>query len=636
MKIIALISKWWLDTSLKTHLMVLTTLLVSLIMSGLTFWALAIIQEDSIIADTRFCQDLCLLLASNLLFIIENNSKELPGFIEKIYLNTSNIRYILLFSEDRTLFFGLPVYTDRIYSLFHLHQNLSQLEAQNFLFSIPLVKYNTIFHDDIIDIIIPLNGKGENFGSLNLGINCSAILTSSYQLIRNISVAIFVSVWLMFLIGMTFNACIFTGPIKQLLLGIKNIAAGNFNTRINVNVDGELGNLIISFNEMAARLESYEKKNVDHIMLEKMKLETIVSTIEDGTILVDTEFRFLFINQIAMKIFNWSNVDIIGKSIWNYFPLHINEALLPILNGFVQADNLNNFDCVTKELSINIDYDSPKVFHFLLTAVLDCNSHVLTSMAIIFRDISQIVKLNEAKNQFMANVSHELRTPLCNISSFLETLLDYHDNLKYYQKIRFLSIANSETKRLSALVNDILDLSKLESGFNYSLTHVDILSLINDIIQSYQLIASLNNIQLITEFDKSVKFVWAHSSSLSQVFANLLSNAIKFTSLQGQIILRIYVVNIVPIYSNLISDSPYYNYVVRIEIMDEGIGINRRDQKNIFDRFVRIENTIHSLKGTGLGLSIVKSILNKYNTDIFINSEPLVGTSLWFDLLPVL
>nr|QVY58289.1 drug sensory protein A [Kappaphycus striatus] len=628
------ISKWWANINLKTRLMVLMTLTVSLIMSGLTFWSLTTIQEDSIITDTRFCKDLGILFASNILNFLEtNNHQELASFVEKIYLNTSSIRYILFFNTDGSLFLGLPAYSEKVQKLLQLHRNLFQLETQNFLFGIPLVKYNNIFHDHIIDITIPLTKNGKNFGSLDLGINSNPTLISSSKLIRNVSIAIFVSIWLMAVIGVAFNIFTITEPIKQLLVGVKNIASGNFNQRIDLPFDGELGDLILGFNEMAERLESYEKKNVDQLMLEKMKLEAIVDTITDGAILVDTDLRLLFINQIAVKALDCSNIDIIGKLIFHLFPKHVNEALLPALNNLVNSNYLSNFQYQTKEICINFDYNSKKILRFLLTAVLEHRNNVLTGVAIIVQDISREVNLNDAKNQFITNVSHELRTPLSNIGSFLETLLDYHNFLSLKQQMHFLKIANNETKRLSALVNDILDLSRLESEYAYTLVPIDLIDIINNAISSYELITNYNHVQLKIEYDPNIKLVWGNESSLLQVFINLISNSIKFTSMEGNIILRVYSLKssyASQLYPNYSVQCPH---IIRVEIIDEGIGIDKRDQKNIFDRFVRIENHIHVLEGTGLGLSIIKNILHKHNTNIMLQSDLLVGTSLWFDLV---
>nr|YP_010952162.1 two component sensor kinase [Gloiopeltis furcata]WMP13831.1 two component sensor kinase [Gloiopeltis furcata] len=493
----------------------------------------------------------------------------------------------------------------------------------------PLIKYSTLFNDNIIDIVIPLNKNGQNFGCLDLGINSNSTLASSSKLIRNTITIVFASVWFMFILGVLFNMLIIKQPLEELSLAVKSIASGNFNKRINFAFYGKIGDLIFYFNDMAEKLEFYEKKNVDKLVLEKMKLETIVSTVADGAILVDTELRVLFVNQTALKVFEWSNLDIIGQSIINYFPSHINEKLLPALNSLVKSTYVYNWNRETKELTVNLGFNSTKTICFLLTTILDQSSNLITGVAIIMQDVSNEVKLSEAKNQFITNISHELRTPLCNIGSFLETLLDYHDSLSLQQQKQFLNIANNETKRLTILVNDILDLSRLESEHSYNLTQVALCDILKDLVMSSQIAANFNSIELILEVDPSIKFVWGNENSLWQVLANLLSNAIKFTSVGGRIVLRVYLINSSIKCKNLRNVSKW----TRIEVIDEGIGLDPRDRKRIFDRFIRIENNTHLLEGTGLGLSIVKNIIDKHGAHIALQSQVSVGASFWFDLL---
>lgn len=637
-KIVNCFYRYWSNINLKTRLIALSTLIISLIMSSMTFWILTKIQEDSTFMDIRFCQDLAVLFSANVLDLLESNSQQdLASFVEKIYLSTSSIRYILFFRVDGSLLFTLPVYSIKVHKVLQLHQNLFQFEKKDFLFGTPLVQYSKMFQDNIIDIIIPLTKSGKSLGTLNLGINAKTNLYSSSHFISNISILVFILTWMIVMISIIFNTFKFTQSIEVLLDGIQNIASGNFFYRANVNLDtdNELANVIICFNEMAEKLESYEKINVSKLTAEKNKLETIVSIIADGIILVDNELRLVFVNQAATKSFNWFNLDIIGKSIFSCFPVHVNEAVLPILNNLVKSSYVDNCNVSTAELCVKFEYDSKKVFKFLLTPVINDNSAMLSGVALITQDITREIQLNEAKNQFISNVSHELRTPLCNIGSFLETLLDYNYSLSNKQKVEFLEIANNETKRLSTLVNDILELSHLEFNFSYNLKAVNIRSILHDVVKISYLRALNNNINIVIEFDKDIGLVLAHESSLSQVVANLLSNAIKFTSFNGIIVLRVYnipIVNTKIRFNNL--GSKVHNFI-RVEVIDEGIGINKGDQKSIFDRFMRIEDNIHTLEGTGLGLSIVESILDKYNTKIIVNSQLCVGTSFSFDLAEI-
>jgi len=624
--------------NLKMRFMVLSTLIISLLISSFTFWSFTIIQEDSLINNNRFCKDLGTLFSYNIINSINTkNDQQLASFIEEIYISTSSIRYILFFHLDGSLFFSLPVYKNNIQEILQLHQNLFQLETQNFLFSTPLIQNNILFNENITSVIIPLTYNGQSSGIIDVGISSNLSVTSSLVFIRNISVLIFVSIWLLVILFTVLHFITIIRPINQLLYGMQSISLGNFTQRLEINSNYELNDVIVCFNEMVERLEYYEKNNLDKFELEKNKLESIVSIIADGAILIDVELRLLFVNAVAMKSLNWVNVDVIGDSICNHLPLHVIDSLLPIFNKLVKSTYSENFNYKTDRICINFDYDSKKNFRFLLTAVIDPSNKIFTGIAIIIQDISREVQLNNAKTQFISNVSHELRTPLCNIGSFLETLLDYSHSLNEKQKIQFLTIANSETQRLSKLVNDILDLSRLESTFQYDLSMINLSQILSYVLKTSQIIASRYSIKLILEVEPRIECILGHESSFLQVISNLLSNAIKFTSHRGQIIIRVYLLDSLPLsaisYASL--NQSQIMTLVRIEIIDEGIGIDIRDQKSIFDRFVRIEDNIHTLKGTGLGLSIIKNILKKYNTSIYLFSHVSVGTNLWFDLLNI-
>nr|QCI04358.1 Drug sensory protein A [Antithamnion hubbsii] len=622
----------------KMRLIVFITLVISLLISSFTFWSLTVIQKDSLVTNNRFCKDLGTLLSYSILYTLDSKSEhQLASFIEEVYINTSSIRYILFFNLDGSLFFSLPLYKNNIQDILQLHQNLFQLETKNFLFNTPLIQNTNFFGDNITNIIMPLTLNGNNIGSLDLGISSNPSFISSSMFIRNISILIFVSIWLLVILFNILHFVITSELIQQLLYGMEKVSSGNFTKRIDIKLNNQWNDLIVSFNEMAERLEFYEKKNIAELILEKNKLELIVSTIADGAILVDTELRLLFANHMAIKTFNWVNLDIMGQYICNYLPLHIVESLLPIFNNLIKSTYIDSLNYVVDEVCINLDYDAKKNFRLLLTAVIDTNSKILTGIAIIIQDISREVQLNKAKHQFISNVSHELRTPLCNIGSFLETLLDYNDSLNDKQKVQFLRIANSETQRLSILVNDILDLSRLESTFTYDLAPVNLVYILSYVLKTSEIIASKYNINLILEIEPDISFVLGHQNSLLQIFSNLLSNAIKFTHNYGQIVLRVYSLISLPLYKqdySLVNNHMSFD-LVRIEIIDEGIGIDKLEQKNVFDRFVRIEDNIHTLQGTGLGLSIVKNILAKYKTSIFLQSQLSVGTSLWFDLFKI-
>nr|AGH27720.1 hypothetical chloroplast protein 26 [Neopyropia yezoensis]QFZ67056.1 Ycf26 [Neopyropia yezoensis] len=625
------LKKWWSDITLQTRLMAMTTLMVSLLMSSLTFWTLTNIQQETRLVDNRFGKDLSLLLAVNITPILEgNNYLQLQQFIEHFYLSTSSIRYILVFNAEGQIYYSIPFSSETVVNLFSL-SDYECLRSEIYYFSnTPIVNTPNHLEGEIIDIIIPLNKEKKLLGVLNIGINSNPTLTTSSQLTRDVSVAVFVSIWLMVILGAAFNAFTITKPIRELLTGVKNIASGDFHQRISLPFGGELGALIFNFNEMAERLEKYEQQNVEKLTSEKAKLETLVSTIADGAILLDKDLRVILVNRTAIENFGWEGKDIAGSMIIDYLPEDINQQLFPALNDIVRKNFLEQSLCETQEICIKLQKNYKKTFRVLLTTVLDYKYSILKGIAITIQDRTEEVELNEVKNQFISNVSHELRTPLFNIRSFLETLYEYHDSLDNRQKLEFLAIANKETERLTRLVNDVLDLSRLESDQEYPLQSMDLVSAIEQTVRTYQLSAKDKKIDLHIDIEENLPCILGNYSLVLQILANLIGNSLKFTHSDGIIVLRTYRINDS---ASKLNSTPLQIQKVRVEICDTGIGISKKNQERIFARFLRIENYVHTLEGTGLGLSIVKNIIQKHNSEIHLYSELKNGSCFFFDLI---
>jgi len=622
--------KWWLNVGLKTRLISMTILILSILMSTFAFFTLFRIQSELVNTDQRFCRDFSIILANDIVHFLEtNNSVELNNFIEAIYLTTSSVQYIRIFNINGDLIFSFPICDLNSQDLFNLGNQIVTIQQYESISNIENIIDIFNFKYSFIETFYPLSNHVNNLGFIQLGLISNSSILYVAKIIQGFSLLSFVAIWLIFILGLAFNFLIMIEPISQILIGLQNIIAGNFGYKVKSNFQGELGNLIFSFNEMSERLRFYEKKNIAQLVSEKAKLQALVSTIEDGAILLDTELRLLFVNKVASKVFQWFNKDIIGQVIFQYLPIHVNQALLPILNNMVRSNCLYNETLQAQEVIIDLNYESLKTFRFLLSTVLNHNAECLTSIVITIQDITRETQLNEAKNQFISNVSHELRTPLCNIGSFLETLIDYSHKLTFQQKTQFLQIAYSETQRLNILVNDVLDLSRLESEYNYLLKNIVLINTISYIVEASQIIALNKKVKIVLEIHNSIKKLLAHEISLYQVLSNLISNSLKFTHKGGRIIIRVYPLLNGYKFSEFSRINPE---IARLEVIDEGVGIDKTFQAQIFDRFMRVENNIHTLKGTGLGLSIVKNIIEKHNSVIHLHSEAGIGTSFWFDL----
>lgn len=376
---------------------------------------------------------------------------------------------------------------------------------------------------------------------------------------------------------------------------------------------------------MAERLERYDEQNLDRLTAEKAKLEILVSRIADGAILLDMDLSIMLINLNALTVFDLgpTKEEVIGKKIYKCLPLEISSQLLPIFNklkdGAINLDlNFSNKDLCVQSIKFK-----QKVIRVFLAPVLDQNIDKIRGIVMTIQDITKEVDLNEAKNKFIANVSHELRTPLFNILSFLETLYEYDESLNNTQRLEFLFTANQETKRLSRLVNHVLDLSRLESDTKYDFSLFDIHILIDQVNRLYKITLKEKNIHCLIELENSLNYLYGNYDLILQIIINLVTNSIKFTYSDGYIVIRFYFIN--KFYLNS-------NKMVRVEITDTGIGMQDSNRSKIFDRFYRLENYVHTLEGTGLGLSIVKNIVHKHNSDIFFSTELNSGTTFWFDL----
>ena len=619
-KVRDVIVRWWRDFTLQTRLLAGATLVVSILMSGLTFWAVNSIQQDARLNDTRFGRDLGLLLSANVSpLVYEGDREELARFSYSFYQSTSSVRYMLYADEDGAIYFGIPYSDASVQNSLTIRRRMQLPDNYARNANLPFVRQHLTPAGQVTDVFVPIKYDGNYLGVLALGINPNPTVVASSNLTRDVAVAVFVSIWAMVILGAVFNALTITQPIKELLTGVKNIAAGNFQQRINLPLGGELGELIYSFNDMAERLERYEEQNIEELTAEKAKLETLISTIADGAMLLDTEMHVVLVNPAARRIFGWESRELSGNTVLQHFPNAVRVQLTRPLFMATSGESEG------MEFRIILTEPTRRTIRVMLNTVFDQSRENAKGIAITVQDVTREVALNEAKSQFISNVSHELRTPLFNIKSFIETLHEYGDELSQEERQEFLETTNHETDRLTRLVNDVLDLSRLESNRRYQFGEVELQQPIEQTLRTYQLNARDKKVTLHHDVEPHLPPARGNYDLLLQVFGNLVGNSLKFTEAGGKVMIRAYRLPHPDHPDNL-------DEFIRVEIADTGIGIASEDQAAIFDRFFRVENRVHTLEGTGLGLSIVKNIVEKHSSRVHLVSEVNVGTTFWFDL----
>ena len=631
------INLWWSRFNLRSKLLAFGTLVVSFIMTLITFFALSSIQKDAGMNDTRYARDLGLLLSGNVTELVaKNQTRELFNVAEKFWRSSRNLRYIFFTDPDGFVKLGIPVSATASESdaegALQLTRKLklpSELKKQP---QFPLVRQHSTPQGQVTDVFVPMLWKGEYLGTLALGVTPNKKALATAALTREITVAVFISIWVLVIIGAVFNALTITRPIRELVIGVREIAKGNFKSRVDLPMSGELGELLTGFNAMASRLEDYDAANIEELKAAQVKQQSLIATMADGALLLDEQGNIVLVNPTARRLFRWEGRNLEGQNLLNQLPdslvKELETPITSLLNNFGDNDDLR---CNLEE--------PPRTLRIVLKSVRDTTGENIKGIAVTVQDLTREVQLNAAQKRFISNVSHELRTPLFNIKSYVETLYDLGEQLTKDEQKEFLGVANSETDRLTRLVNDVLDLSKLESGRTIQLEALSIKEAMEQTLRNYKLNAEEKNVKLRLNVENNLTFVLGNWDMLLQVFDNLVGNALKFSQEGGTINLKAYTWPDICVASpvDLDNKAPHCEILspmpkIRVEVSDTGYGISEIDQQRIFERFYRVEDSVHTEVGTGLGLSIVKGIVDKHGSEIRMASEPNTGTTFWFEL----
>ena len=628
---------WWSRFNLRSKLLAIGTLVVSFIMTLITFFALSSIQKDAGMNDTRYARDLGLLLSGNVTELVaKNQTRELFNVAEKFWRSSRNLRYIFFTDPDGFVKLGIPVSAtttdpedEDALQLTRKLQLPSELKKQP---QFPLVRQHSTPQGQVTDVFVPMLWKGEYLGTLALGVTPNKKALATAALTREITVAVFISIWVLVIIGAVFNALTITRPIRELVIGVREIAKGNFKSRVDLPMNGELGELLNGFNAMASKLEDYDAANIEELKAAQVKQQSLIATMADGALLIDEQGKIVLVNPTARRLFRWEGRNLEGQKLLHQLPDSLIKELETPITSLL--DNFGDSD----DLRCNLE-EPPRTLRIVLKSVRDTTGENIKGIAVTVQDLTREVQLNAAQKRFISNVSHELRTPLFNIKSYVETLYDLGEQLTKDEQKEFLGVANSETDRLTRLVNDVLDLSKLESGRTIQLEPLSIKEAMEQTLRNYKLNAEDKNVKLAISLEDNLPLVLGNWDMLLQVLDNLVGNALIFNQDGGTINLKAYTWPDICVASPVDQENkaPHCEIVspmpkIRLEISDTGCGISEIDQQRIFERFYRVEDSVHTEVGTGLGLSIVKGIVDKHGSEIRMASEVNTGTTFWFEL----
>jgi two-component system sensor histidine kinase NblS len=443
----------------------------------------------------------------------------------------------------------------------------------------------------------------------------------SAQQTHVVLISIFALVWLLGALALAVHYALISRPLKSLSVGASHIASGEFGYEIPRQRAGrEVDQLVETFNYMSKELQRYDKHNVDTLMAErnrfiseKNKLQLVLMSIADGVVVCDRDNKVQIINAAASKLFDKEAKDLIGKPLVFCTDGPDSPQICRIIQEFTDAvspqtgPRIMQIHLGERIIRLNI-------------APLPHGSELQGSV-MIMQDITQQAELERMKNEFISNVSHELRTPITSIKSYVDTLCNHGEKLDPEIHREFLEIIDSEAERLIYLVNEVMELSKIEEGEReLELEPGNVQEAIASSVKSINLMARDHDIELTQVGEKSLPVVQMNRESLERCIINLLTNAIKYTPSGGKIEVGVF-------FDRRASE-------VRIDVTDNGIGIPEEELDHVFDRFYRVERKVHTIKGTGLGLTIVKKIVEKQGGKVSVKSA--LGEGSTFSIvLPV-
>ncbi|TAH07572.1 MAG: HAMP domain-containing protein [Sphingobacteriia bacterium] len=389
-------------------------------------------------------------------------------------------------------------------------------------------------------------------------------------------------------------------PIAKLTDGIKAISNKRYEQRIHLNRKDEFGEMANAFNTMAEELDKYEHSNLAKILFEKKRAETVINSLRDASIGIDSNGLVLFANQQALALLHLKEAEIIGKK-------QVDIAKQNDLFRYLQSEETNQ--------PFKIVVDNKESFYTKETVEIKNEDGQHIASVIILKNITPFKELDVAKTNFIATISHELKTPLSSSDFSLKLLEDERIGTLNEEQKELVKNLKSDNQRLLKIISELLDLSQVESGkIQLNIEAVAADAIVQKAVEAVANNAQQKNIQLIQAVSTNLPLVKADVEKTSWILVNLLTNAIKYT----------------PENESIYIDVKENNNELIFSVTDTGNGIPAEYLVKLFDRFYQVPGTAN--KGTGLGLSISKEFMEAQAGTISVESELGKGSRFYFNL----
>jgi PAS domain S-box-containing protein len=397
-------------------------------------------------------------------------------------------------------------------------------------------------------------------------------------------------------------------PSRQISEKISDIVNQELEKRVNLHTQ-EVSKKYEMIIKEKSKNEQIAWKKYERVLEDKNETEAVVRSIAEGLVVVNSEGKVVMMNPAAERLLGVSSKDKIGKPIADNLK---EEQLISLVKGSPHETD--------REIELFSQQDETKRVLRASSAVIENADGQTIGMVSVLSDITKQKELDRMKSSFVTSVSHELRTPLVIMQKSLSLLRDEFNNQLPEAQQNFLSIIERNLKRLTLLINDLLDLAKLEAGkIELKREALSIKDIIDESLQGLTAWAQTKSITIEKIIPENLPQVNADPNRIIQVLNNLIGNAIKFTPNNGKITVE-------AIFRKEMND-------LGVSIQDTGIGISKENLKKVFDKFYQVEERASTdISGTGIGLSIVKEIVELHGGKVWVESEKDKGARFAFTL----
>ncbi|MFA5857571.1 MAG: ATP-binding protein [Elusimicrobiota bacterium] len=397
-----------------------------------------------------------------------------------------------------------------------------------------------------------------------------------------------------------------SSPVFELIKGARKVAAGDFTHQVQIGTKDELADLANTFNLMVNRLKEYADMQLDKLLAEKAKTEAIVFSIAEGIVLTDHSGKIILVNKRAKDIFGIEDTGWEGKKFINYLNNELRLQVEPLLEG--------------KHESYITEIKLPKETRTLYYQLQGQDIRTLTGSDLgllqVFHDITLEKEIEQMKDDFVHSITHDLRNPMTSIRGFLKFLLDGVGGPVTEQQLKMLQTMDRASSRLLTMINDILDVAKMESGkMKIELSTHNIREISERVIEIQRPLADRRGIKLILTVPETMNAFMCDGDLIERVFINLVGNAVKFTPQDGEIELGI-------------VDEPEQ---ILCWIRDTGEGIPEDALDKIFEKFQQVPGK-QARGGTGIGLTVCRYAVEGHRGKIWVESKVGEGSTFKFTI----